>query len=142
MWGVRYLVAYSVGTVIGVLNELVQKPEQPCYAACPDYSCILTCGACNVYGWSILALTAYFDAMNRIKAPTALTLLLVAPILTGLEAVCGKISGWYFKEQRWKYPPSYLPAVDGYISLVSSLYFAIGGIVYYYAAYRPFLSKI
>lgn len=141
MWGLRYLVAYSIGTVIGVLNELFQKPEQPCYSSNPSYSCALTCGAANVYGWSLVALSAYFDISKAVKMPTALTLILIGPVLTLCEAICGKISGAYFGEQRWKYPKSYLPACDGYISVVSSLYFAVAGLVYYFA-YDRVISKI
>jgi hypothetical protein len=142
MLGVRYLTAFAIGTVVGVLNELVQKPEQPCYSAHPSYSCALTCGAANVYGWSLLALTAYFDAMGAMHAPTALTLLLIGPVLTLCEAACGYVSLAYFGEQRWKYPESYLPGCSGYVSVVSSLYFAAAGIAYYYGLYRPLLSKI
>lgn len=141
MWGTRYLASFAIGCVVGVLNEYAQKPWQPCYQR-PDYSHTLTCGACNVYGWSIIALTAYFDLMKKLRAPTILTLLAISPILTALEAVMGEISKWYFGEQRWKYPPSYCPACGGTISLVSALYFAVGGVVYWAALYRPFISKL
>jgi hypothetical protein len=141
MWGLRYLAAFAVGTVIGVLNEFIQKPHQPCYQR-PDYSHFLTCGAANVYGWSILTLTAYFDLMKKIGSPTVLTLLMVSPVLTALEAGMGEISKRYFGEQRWKYPSSYYPACGGTISLVSGLYFAVAGIVYWYALYKPLISKL
>lgn len=141
MWGMRYLAAYATGTIAGVLNEHIQKPTQPCYTN-PNYSHILTCGLANVYGWSVLALTTYFDLATHYKIPTAATLLCISPILTILEAIMGKISHWYFGEQRWCYPPSYYPACDGYISLVSALYFGIGGALYWALLYRPFISKL
>lgn len=141
MWGVRYLVAYAIGTVAGVCNEYFQKSHQPCYQN-PNYGHVLTCGAANVYGWSVLALTAYFDLAVRYKAPMWMVLGCIAPLLTLLEALSGKISKWYFKEQRWKYPDSYIPAVDGYISVVSSLYFAVAGVGFWYLLYRPLLSKM
>lgn len=141
MWGLRYLVAYAIGTVVGVVNEFLQKPHQPCYTN-PKYSHTLTCGAANVYGWSLVALTGAFDLAVACKAPTWLPLVMVAPVLTATEALAGKISGWYFGEQRWKYPPNYLPACNGYISALSSLYFAIAGIAYWFGAYKPLISKL
>lgn len=141
MWGVRYLVAYAIGTVAGVVNEFLQKPQQPCYQN-PNYGHIFTCGAANVYGWSTLAMTAYMDAASKIGTPTWLILACIAPLLTLLEAISGKISKWYFKEQRWKYPDSYIPAVDGYVSVVSSAYFAAAGVAFWYLLYKPFVSKI
>lgn len=141
MWGCRYLAAFAVGTVLGVLNEYVQKPHQPCYQR-PDYSHFLTCGAANVYGWSLVALTGYFDLMSKFKAPAILTLLAVSPILTVLEAAMGVISQWYFKEQRWCYPASYYPACGGTVSLVSGVYFALAGVLYWYLLYKPMISKL
>jgi uncharacterized membrane protein YhdT len=141
MWGVRYLVAYAIGTVAGVCNEYLQKPHQPCYQN-PNFGHILTCGAANVYGWSVLALTAYFDVAGKMGAPTWLTLVCVAPLLTLLEALSGKMSKWVFKEQRWEYPQSYIPAVEGYVSLVSSAYFAVAGVAFFYLMYKPMVSKI
>ena len=141
MWGLRYLTAYAIGTVVGVFNEYFQKPEQKCYAS-PDMSCTLTCAATNVYGWSIMGLTACFDAARHYKIPELAIVLMIGPVLTAFEAICGAISGWYFKEQRWCYPKNYVPACNGYISLVSSLYFAVGGTLFYYCIYKPFLAKI
>lgn len=141
MWGLRYLTAFAIGTVVGVLNEFFQKPDQPCYSCDPSYSCTLTCGAANVYGWCAVAMSIYFDVAKAVRAPTALTLLLIGPLLTICEAVAGAISGAYFGEQRWKYPPHYLPAYKGYVSLVSGLYFTVAGIVYY-LFYTKALSKI
>jgi hypothetical protein len=141
MWGLRYLVAFAVGTVVGVLNEYAQKPQQDCFQR-PNYSHILTCGAANVYGWSTLALTAYFDLAVRLKAPTVLILLAVSPVLTALEAAMGAISQWYFGEQRWCYPPSYYPAFGGTVSLVSAAYFALAGAAYWYILYKPAISKL
>ena len=141
MWGLRYLTAYAIGTVAGVCNEFLQKPHQPCYQN-PNYGHILTCGAANVYGWSVMALTGYFDLAVKLKIPTWIVLTCVAPLLTLLEALSGKISKWYFKEQRWKYPKSYIPFSDGYVSVVSSAFFAIVGIGYWYALYKPMVSKM
>lgn len=141
MWGLRYLTAFAVGTVVGVLNEYAQKPHQPCFQK-PDYSHILTCGAANVYGWSLLALTAYFDIMIKFRIPSILILLAVSPVLTALEATMGAISKWYFKEQRWRYPSGYYPACGGTVSLVSSAYFAVAGVLYWFVLYKPLISKI
>jgi hypothetical protein len=135
------LAAFAVGTVCGVLNEYVQKPHQPCYQR-PDYSHFLTCGSANVYGWSTVALTGYFDLMTKLKAPTVLILLAVSPILTALEAAMGAISRWYFKEKRWCYPASYYPACGGTVSLVSGLYFAAAGVLYWYILYKPLISRL
>ena len=143
MFGLRYLAAYSTGAAVGVFNELVQKPNQPCFSGNPDYSCTLTLGGANVYGWSVLAMTVYFDAAKVLKIPTPVTLLLIGPMLAVLECAMGKISKAYFKgPQRWKYPDSYCPACDGYISLMSSLYFSVMGLAYWFVVYRPFISKI
>jgi hypothetical protein len=141
MWGLRYLAAFAVGTVVGVLNEYAQKPQQPCYRQ-PTYSHLLTCGVANVYGWSTLVLTAYFDFMVKLKAPTVLILLAISPVLTVLEALMGLTSKWYFKEQRWKYPASYYPACGGTVSLVSGIYFAAIGVLYWYVLYKPLMSKL
>jgi hypothetical protein len=135
------LAAFAIGTVCGVLNEYVQKPHQPCYQR-PEYSHFLTCGACNVYGWSVVALTGYFDLMTRLRVPPAILLLAVSPILTVLEAAMGVISQWYFKEQRWCYPASYYPACGGTVSLVSGVYFAVAGVLYWYVLYKPLISKL
>lgn len=135
-WGLRYLAVYAIGTVVGIINELLQKPEQPCYSHDPPYTSVLTCGLTNVYGWSLVALTAFFDGMAAARAPTALTVVLIGPVLTACEAVCGLVSGAFFGEQRWCYPPCYLPACRGYISLVSSIYFAVGGALFFWLYYK------
>ena len=143
MFGLRYLSAYCIGSAVGIINEVVQKPDQPCFGECPDYSCTLTLGGANVYGWSVLALTAYFDASTYLHVPSALTLALVGPMLALLECGMGKVSTMYFRgPQRWKYPDSYCPACEGYISLLSTLYFAGMGLVYWLAMYRPLISRI
>jgi hypothetical protein len=95
-----------------------------------------------VYGWGLLTLTAFFDGMEKMNIPTTLTLLAVSPILTLLEAAMGGMSRWYFGEKRWDYPKSYYPAFGGTVSLVTGVYFAIGGILFWVLAYRPFLSKL
>lgn len=142
-YGLRYLTAFAVGSVAGTLNELYQKPSQLCFEANPPWSCTLTLGTANVYGWSILVLTAYFDLARRIRLPTAATVLAIGPILAALECVMGKVSMAYFgPPQRWKYPEWYCPACDGYISLVSTLYFAAIGAAYFFFLYRPLISKI
>lgn len=141
MWGCRYLVAFAIGTVLGVINEHIQKPHQPCYQN-PSYSHVLTCGAANVYGWSLVALTAYFDLMVKFKASTVLILVTVPIVLTGLEACMGAISKWYFGEQRWCYPASYYPACGGTVSVVSGIYFAIAGVLYWHTIYKYIVSKI
>lgn len=142
MWGLRFLTSYAIGTVVGVLNEYYQKGHQPCYQN-PDYSHVLTCGLTNIYGWTLLALTAYLDVMTKVlKLPTILTLGIMLPLPTILELIMGQISKWYFKEQRWKYPPSYYPAFGGTVSLLSGIYFAIGGLIFWFAGYRPLISKI
>lgn len=137
MWGTRYLAAYAVGMVVGVINEHVQKPHQPCYQS-PDYSHVLTCGTANVYGWSVVALTAFFDAVGKWapRVPTALTLLAVPVILAALEAVMGEISERYFGERHWNYPQQWCPAFGGSISIVSSSYFGIGGLLYWLFGYN------
>ena len=136
MWGTRYLAAYAIGMVIGVINEHVQKPFQPCYQV-PDYTHVLTCGVANVYGWSLVGLTMAFDILGRAtRIPTSMVLLAMPAILTALEATMGEISKWYFGEQRWKYPPEYCTAFGGTISIVSSAYFAIAGMLYWLVCYK------
>lgn len=141
MWGSRYLAAYAVGTVVGIVNEYAQKSYQPCYQD-PNYSHVFTLTASNIYGWSVLAMTAYFDLMARLKAPSALTILMIAPLLTAVEAIGGGLSRWCFKEERWRYPKNYLPFFGGTVSVVSSLYFAVGGFLYWWLVYKPFVSRL
>lgn len=141
MSGVRYLSAFAVGTVVGVINEYIQKPYQPCYQD-PKFSHFLTCGSANVYGWGLLGLTLYMDAMFAIRLPTILVVLSIGPVLSLLEGVMGGVSRWYFGEKRWDYPEKYYPMLGGTVSLVSGAYFAIGGILFWGLLYKPIISKI
>lgn len=142
MFGARYLLAYIVGSTAGILNEFFQKPDQPCFLA-PRKSCMLTWGGANVYGWSVLALTAFFDVAVSFNVPTIFTILAIGPLLAALECAFGKVSKKVFgPPQRWKYPDHYCTACEGYISVLSTLYFEVLGIVYWYGLYKPVLSKI
>ena len=142
MFGVRYLTSYAIGSIVGIINEIFQKPDQPCFRD-PKYSCMLTLGSANVHGWSVLVMTAYFDIARRLKFPTIVTLTMIGPMLAILECAFGKISKAYFgPPQRWKYPDYYCTACEGYISLLSTAYFELMGLVYWFLMYKPAISKI
>jgi hypothetical protein len=138
----RYLIAYAIGSVVGIVNETYQKPNQRCIDD-PNKSCIITLGIANVYGWALSALTVFFDIAIQLKIPTLLILLCVGPLLAVLECAFGKISKAYFgPPQRWKYPDWYCTACDGYISVLSTVYFGLAGVAFWFLLYKPILLHI
>jgi hypothetical protein len=136
----RYLAGFLIGTVVGVLNEWVHKDWQPCYQK-PDQTCVLTCGICNAYGWAVLGMTAYFDLCLHFKVPTALMLLAIGPVLGAMECAMGKISMWWFNEQRWKYDDWRIPLCNGSVSIVSTVYFTIAGFAYWFL-YKNYIMNL
>ena len=137
------LSAYAVGMVVGGINEFIQKPKQVCFMKNPPYNCALSYGGSSVYGWSLVALTAVLD-LNRtsLHLPGWVVALSMGPILAALECAMGQVSWAYFKERKWEYPKHYLPTCNGYISLLSTAYFAVGGILYWKLIYQPMISKL
>jgi hypothetical protein len=143
MWGIRLLAAYAIGLVIGAINEYVQKPKQECFMKKPPQTCALTYGGSNVYGWSLVVLTLFLDMNERhLHLPAWLCTPVIAASLAGLECVMGQVSMMYFKTKKWEYPTHYVTACDGYISVLSTAYFAVGGLAYWKLLYNPLIKNI
>jgi len=141
MWGLRYLISYIFGTIIGVYNEYLQKPTQNCYMN-PSYRDVFTCGVANVYGWSLVLLSIYIDTMIFYDINTLFVMASIGPLLTIAEAGMGEISREFHGKKTWVYPDEYVPFWNDMVSVVSSIYFTVGGILYYKVIYEKWISKL
>lgn len=138
----RYASAFGVGAFAGIANELIQNPNHWCLDS-PSLKAIVTFTVGNVYGWSVLITLVFFDMMRKHfpRVTSGIALVLIATVLVGLaEGLFGQISKKFHNGKKtWQYPDCWIPMFDGYVSVVSSLFFGLGLAAFYWLFYKPYL---
>jgi len=148
----RYAAALGIGSLAGIVGELVNNPNHWCLTN-PGWKSLIACTVGNMYGWGAVAAVILFDLMGginkwgpftattpSIKIPMLLQILVVTVCATAVEAVGSRVSLLFHNgKQTWKYPDSWIPALGGSISLVSSAYFGFAIFLFYCLVYLPLL---
>jgi hypothetical protein len=134
----RYAASYGVGAFAGILNELLVNPNNHWAIVNPSWKVSLVATVGNIYGYATMAATGLFDLTSKKGPVVQIVIATVAAV--AIEGVAGLISKKFHKgEHKWKYPKSWIPFFDGYVSVVSTLYFGIGIAAFYFLFYKPFL---
>lgn len=136
----RYAASFGVGSCAGIINELIQNTNHWAVVN-PNWKVGVVATAGNLYGWSAMAATALFDAASARHVPIWAQIVAATVAAVTVEGLGGFISSKFHEgKQTWKYPKSWLPALGGYVSVVSSLYFGLGIAAFYFLFYRPLLT--
>lgn len=140
----RYAAAFGIGALAGIANELAQN-RRHWWLDSPSWKVPISTCVASVYGWSAVIALAFFDAMKRFcpKVKSGVLLILIATVLIGFaEGLFGQVSKQFHGGKKtWQYPESWVPMMDGYVSLVSSAFFGIGIAAFYFFVYKPCLAK-
>lgn len=140
-WRVKYGAAFGIGALAGAANEVVQNPDHWCLTK-PSLKTLVTCTAGNMYGWATVIAVALFDAASRRKVSPWAQIAVATVCVAAMEGFGGYLSRKFHNgEQKWEYPPSWVPIFGGYVSLLSTAYFGLGIAVFYFFAYRPLLAS-
>lgn len=136
----RYAATFGIGSLAGIANELLHNPNHWCLKKTEWKKTLLTCSVGNMYGWAAVAAVLLFDRMDK-KVPQWFQILAVTVCAIAVEAAGSKISLLFHDgKQTWRYPDSWITAFNGSISLVSSAYFGLAVIVFYFVIYVPLLK--
>lgn len=136
----RLATVFGIGALSGIVNELVQNPNHWCITS-PNAKAVVTCTVGNIYGYSAVAATLLFDAAAKRNVPWWLQVLAATLVVSGIEGVSGAVSKKFHNgKQTWKYPPCWGPLFGGSVSLVSTAYFSVGIMAFYWLIYKPFLT--
>ncbi len=140
----RYATAFGVGSLAGIANELIQNPNHWCLDS-PNVKALATISIGNVYGWSALIALVYFEMMREVfpRISNGIVLVIMGTVLVSLaEGVFGQISKRFHNGKKtWQYPECWVPMFDGYVSVVSSLFFGVGVAIFYWFLYEPYLAQ-
>ena len=138
----RYASTFGIGALTGIANELIQNPNHWCLNS-PNIKAIITISVGNVYGWGAIIALTFFDMMHKYcpRLNSGILLILLATVLVSIsEGVFGQISKHFHNGiKTWQYPSCWVPMFDGYVSIVSSIFFGIGISLFYYCFYKPYL---
>jgi hypothetical protein len=139
----KYLSVFGIGSLFGIANELLRDSNHWCLE-CPSKKSILTMSAFNIYGWAMVICTAIFDFIYAYFpniAKNSFCVILIATIFVSLfEGISGQISKIFHDGKKtWQYPKSWIPFMDNYVSVMSSLYFGFAIAIFYYVLYRPII---
>ena len=138
-----YVTAFGVGALAGIANELLQNHNHWCLTS-PNLAKVLaTCTIGNIYGWAAMISVGLFGVASRRNIPWWVQVLTATVAIAGVEGAAGVISRKFHDgEQKWKYPACWYPIFGDSVSLVSTVYFGLGVLAFYWLAYKPLLSKI
>ena len=93
-----------------------------------QYKCLLSATIFNLYGWMALITSLILIYMNNInKIIPIILIILLIPIV---ECIGGQFSHIVNGKKTWSYDHTYLPFCDGYVSLITTIYFSIFIILY------------
>lgn len=138
---VKYSSAFGVGACAGILNELIYNKDHWCISN-PNWKVLLTATVGNLYGWATVISVTFFDIASRKGMSSWGQIAVATTLVAGMEGMAGFISKKFHNgEHKWQYPKSWIPLFDGYVSIVSTLYFGIGIAAFYFLFYKPYLCK-
>lgn len=130
----RYIYGFILGAIGGIISEtIISRGKNHCIIL-PRRDCILPVTLANLYGWSAVILIIIFDSFKRKLNFYSLSVSLFAILI--FECIAGKISYRYHGYQTWKYEQNWYPLCQNYVSLKSSIYFALLIIIFYYIIYK------
>ena len=126
-----YLIVIILAILFGIFSEIVVSQKEIDGTIVQNIFKVLFL---NVYVYALLIITIIFELMgsNNFKTLTSsvignlLLFIFLFVIISILECIFGKISNVYHNgHQTWKYSPKMIPFCNGYVSVVTSLYFTI-----------------
>lgn len=137
----KYAAAFGIGALGGITSELLYNKDHWCVWN-PSAKTLATCTVGNIYGWATAMAVGLWNLAERKNVPWWAQVLGATVAAVCLEGAAGAVSKKFHKgERKWSYPPCWVPFFDGYASVVSSLYFGVGVLLFYWAIYRPLLSS-
>lgn len=137
--GLSYLYVIILGILFSLFSELIISRKQYVFKNSKDIGIqFLKLIFTNLYVYSLLVITFIFQiiGVSNVKQITSsfignvLLFLFLFILISLLECIGGKISYSYYKKQNWNYKPRMIPFCNGYVSVVSSLYFTF--FLYFY----------
>lgn len=130
----NYLQAYIVGGLLGIVSEIIiSRGNHHCINNFTG-KCLLSMSIFNLYGWGAVIVTYILKQYNM---PVWWLILSSTILISMMECVGGKLSNYVNNGKKtWNYPDSYIPVCNGYVSLLSSAYFAVMICVFIYIYHR------
>lgn len=136
----KYLLVYFIAVLFGWIVESVAKRIPFCFSPL-DLSCLFKGIFLNGHGIYLVLITFIYQKflsnyihMNQISSLVLLFIILFVSV--GLfECLMGKISYLNYGVRTWNYDKYGLSACNGYISLVTTLFFSVGLFLYFIFIY-------
>lgn len=137
----RYLAAYLVGAIAGLVIELLIGGRRHHCVRRPDLGCLLAATVASLYGYGAVISLAVLDYWDRVPGVSLPVQWLVAMFLvTAFECLAGRVSLRFHGYQTWRYTADMHPACGGSVSVASTLFFGL--LFLAFAAWiRPLLPK-
>ena len=121
----RLIIAYIIGSIFGIINELIiSKCHHHCLKKY-DMGCLLSTTILNLYGWVTVFITLFLDKMIKYNFSKLSIIILLIITVVVFECAGGKLSKKINGYQTWKYKEIFIPFCDGYCSIVSTIYFTV-----------------
>lgn len=123
--------SYLFGAVIGILLEFIMSGSKHHWISNFGLKPVLSMTIFNIYGWGVLFFTAiisYYPNLISFAFQSLLTLFLAfVTLFTSIsifECVSGRLSKMIlYGRQTWHHPKKWITCCDGYVSVISSLFF-------------------
>lgn len=136
----RLAASFGVGACAGIINELLQNSNHWAIVN-PSWKVPVVATVGNIYGYTTVAATCLFDYGTKKGISSWLQIVMATVLAVSIEGIAGAISKKFHNgEKKWNYPKSWIPIFDGYVSVVSTLYFGLGVAAFYYLFYKPLLT--
>lgn len=129
----RYLKVFLIGSLFGIVSELVYRGSQHRCVKNFRSSCLMSATVGNLYGYGAVVATLCLDQWSRWGRPSwswPLLLLGVVAAISGLECAGGLVSYQVHGYRTWNYEDHMMPVCYGYVSGLSTLYFVVMLVAY------------
>jgi hypothetical protein len=136
----QLLIAYLLGSIFGVINEIIISRGQNHCIKNPQIGCLLSLTLFNIYGWATLLITIFLQLTGKVNWIIAMSFSVLIIIL--IECSGGYLSLKFNHYKTWNYPHNFQPFCQGYGSFISTLYFTILMMIYVLYIYPYIHSKI
>lgn len=136
----KYLLVYFIALLFGWIVESLSKGGPFCFSPL-DLSCLLKGIFLNGYGIYLVVITFIYQKflsnyihMNQISSLILLFMILFVSVAL-FECLMGQISYFNYGVRTWNYDKYGCSTCDGYISLVTTLFFSAGLFLYFIFIY-------